>query len=459
MKEEYDIAIIGSGPAGYTAGLVAGKKGLKTLLVEKKNLGGTCLNVGCIPTKAIIQAAYSYLQVKESEKYGYKAHISEFDLEKVMHFSFRAVENLKKQIMYLIDRAGIEYCSGKVSFSSNKEISIDDSNGINRKIVAKNYIIASGSQPKIAPFFPYNGKNCILSKDLFLLKKLPEEIAIIGGGAIGVEFAYILNAFGVKTTILEMTDYILPLSDREISRYFERILQKKGIVIQTGAPVQKIDCDDKNCSVIFTKNGEEQKINANLVLSAMGRVPFIKDLFIENTGVEVKNGFISVNESFQTAQKNIYAIGDVISSPMLAHVAEKEAHAVINYIAGEDKDKIDYCAIPYAVYTVPQYASFGLSEEEVKKETTDYVIGKSFYKANPMAVATGETEGIVKIICSKKNLSILGAHLVGSHTTDLIHEILLARNTGITAQDIVHTIHAHPTFSEAIRDACRTVVC
>ena len=456
MKEQYDIAILGGGPGGYVAAIRAGKLGFKSVVIDKDKLGGICLNWGCIPTKSLLKNAEIYDTVKNHGKdFGITAKELTFDFKKIIQRSRGISDRISKSVEILIKKNKVNRIRGFGKFKSKNELSIFDENGKQiDSITAENIIIATGAQPKEIPSIPMDRKRIITSTEAMILSEQPNEMIIIGAGAIGIEFAYFYSVLGTKVTIIEMMDEILPIEDKEISKALAKSFTKRKINILTGTTVEKAVVKGKKIEVIIIANGKKKKLTADIVLNSIGVTGIVKGFGLEELGVELIKNHIKVNkETYETDVPGIFAIGDVIGPPWLAHVASHEGIHCIELIKGIKNKPIDYNNIPGCTYCQPQVASVGYTEEKAKEEGYEIKVGKFPFMASGKAFAVGERDGFVKLIFDAKYGELLGAHIIGSEATELIAELVMARELEATGESILKTIHAHPTLSESIMEA------
>lgn len=456
MTNQYQIAVLGGGPGGYVAAIRAGQLGFKTVVIDKDNLGGICLNWGCIPTKSLLKNAEIYDILKNHSKdFGITAKEISFDFNEIIKRSRNISDKITKNVELLVKKNKVDRIRGFGRLSSKNEIEIFDESGKRTQtITADNIIISTGARPRMIPQIPVDRKNIITSTEAMILDKLPKELIVIGAGAIGVEFAYFYSVLGTKVTIVEMLDNILPIEDTEVSQTLEKNFKKRGIDIYTKTVVEKAEIKKDKVIVTINHNGTQKELTAEKVLSAIGVVGNTDGFGLEELGVEIFKNHIKVDKNtYQTNVPNIYAIGDVIGPPWLAHVASAEAIHCVENIKGIKNHPIDYNNIPGCTYCQPQVASVGLTEQKCKELSIKYKVGKFPFMASGKAFAIGEREGFVKLIFDEKYGELLGAHIIGSEATEMIAELVLARSHGATAHSILKTIHAHPTLSESIMEA------
>jgi dihydrolipoamide dehydrogenase len=456
MSEIFDIVIIGGGPGGYVCAIRSAQLGFKTACIESRDtLGGTCLNVGCIPSKSLLNLSENFNKAKKNfSNIGIETGKLTLNLSKMMKTKERSVAVLTKGIEFLFKKNKVSYIKGYASFKSNNEIIVKEKNF--QKIYKGNRIIIStGSVPISLPGIKIDEKVVVSSTEALSFDKVPKELVIIGGGYIGLEMGSIWKRLGSNVTVIEFLDYIVPEMDKDISTEFLKILKKQEINFKLNSKVTGVSVakDKAIINYISNKTSTKKRIEADKVLVAVGRKPNTEGLNLKRVSIKSDNqGRIQVNNKFQTSTKNIYAIGDVIKGPMLAHKAEEEGIAVAEIIAGQS-GHVNYNIIPGVVYTSPEVASVGKTEQQLIKENIKYKIGKFPFMANPRAKVVNETEGFVKILAEEKNDKILGVHIIGPHAGDMIAEMVLAMEFGASSEDIARTCHAHPTYSEAIKEA------
>jgi len=453
-EKKFDLVIIGSGPGGYVAAIRAAQLNMNVAVIEKESLGGVCLNWGCIPSKAIIKSAEIYSEIKNAKEFGIIVESIDFDFSKIIKRSRKIAGWMSRGVDMLFKKNKIKVFEGTGRIESQDKVAVIDKDG-NKKneIKFNNLIIASGARPKLIKSFNIDGENVITYKDALKLEKLPESILIIGAGAIGMEFAYVYNTFGVKVYVVEMLPNILPLEDSEITEILEKTLRRKGIKFYTNTTVESVNIENNEVNVRIKSEKGEDSITVEKVLSAVGVNPNTEGLGLEEIGVKLENGFIKVNENYQTNLENIYAIGDVIGGMMLAHKASAEGIYTVEKLANLSPKKISSEDIPSCVYCHPQVASIGLTEKDAMDK--GYRINKGIFpfKANGKSVAVGETTGIVKLIFNEENRGLLGGHIIGNDATELIAEVGMALGKKAINKDFINIIHSHPTASEAIMEA------
>ena len=458
--ENFDLIIIGGGPGGYVCAIRAAQLGLKTACIESRGaLGGTCLNVGCIPSKSLLNLSENFHKAKKDfNNQGIEIEGIKLNIEKMMSNKNKSIQVLTKGVEFLFKKNKVTYIKGKgVLFSKNDIIVYENNKKTNYK--AKNIVIATGSSVASLPGIEIDEKNIISSTGALSLNSVPKKLAIIGGGYIGLEMGSVWSRLGSNVTVIEYLDYITPGMDREISNEFKKILTKQGINFKMGSKVNNVKSNISGVSINYTdlKSSKNETLEFDKVLLSVGRKPYTEGLNLTKIGVKKDNkGRIEVNEKLQTSIKNIYAIGDVIKGPMLAHKAEEEGIAVAEILAGQ-AGHVNYNVIPGVIYTSPEVATVGKTEEQLKEEKHSYKVGKFPFLANSRAKVNNETEGFVKILADSKTDKVLGVHIIGPHCGDMIAEMALAMEFGASAEDIARTCHAHPTHTEAIKEAALAV--
>ena len=452
--DKYDIVVIGSGPGGYVTAIRASQLGFNTAIIEKESLGGICLNWGCIPTKALLKSAEVYNYLKKSDDYGISAENINSDFEKVIQRSRNVAGTMSKGVNFLMKKNKIKVFTGSASINSDKSITIEKNNEEVNKIIAKHVIIATGARSREIPSLKQNGINIIGYRKAMTLEKQPEEIIIVGSGAIGIEFAYFYNSLGSKVTVVEYMPRITPAEDEDISKELEKILKKQGVNIMTSAELIESKANDKSVSVKI-KNSKDEIIEfeANVVLSAVGIKSNIENIGLENIGIKVQNDKISVDDFYKTNVEGFYAIGDVVSGPALAHVASAEGITCVENIKGLNTSPIDYNNIPGCTYCKPEIASVGFTEKQAIDNGYEIKVGKFPFSASGKAQSSGTPEGFVKVIFDAKYGEWLGCHMIGSNVTEMISEAVVGRKLETTGHEILKAVHPHPTLSEAVMEA------
>ena len=446
----YDVIVIGSGPGGYVSAIRCAQLGLKTAIVEGRDtLGGTCLNVGCIPSKALLHASHSYHEATHNfDKMGLIINNPKIDFDKMQNYKNDVISQNTKGIEFLLKKNKIDWLKGWAKIVNKNQITVGENT-----YDTKNIVIASGSEPSTIPNVEIDENRIVNSTGALSLPKIPKSMIVIGAGVIGLEMGSIYSRLGTDVTVIEYMNHITPGMDLEISKNFQRTLKKQGLKFIMGAAVKSANSTKTKANVIYKKADAEIKIDAEIVLVSTGRKPFTNGLnFLEIGGELTERGQIKTNNKWQTSVEGIYAIGDAIAGPMLAHKAEDEGMAVAEVIAGKH-GHVNYDVIPGVIYTTPEVANVGKTEEELKDAGIDYKVGKFSFMGNGRAKAVFQGEGFVKLLADATTDRILGCHLIGPAAGDLIHEICVAMEFGASAQDIAMTCHAHPTFSEAMREA------
>ena len=458
MSEKFDVTIIGGGPGGYVCAIRLSQLGFKTACIESRgSLGGTCLNIGCIPSKNLLNFSENFHKAKNFGEIGIEVGQVKLNIDKMMKNKEKAVTVLTKGIEFLFKKNKVTYFKGTGSFKSVNEISIL-AEGKETIVQSDKIIISTGSSPVSIPGMEFDEEKILSSTGALSLSKLPKKMVVVGGGYIGLEMGSVWSRLGTQVEVIEFLDHITPGMDGEVSKEFEKILKNQGIKFQLNTKVEKITKSKNNVTInTINKEKKKNKIEADVVLISVGRKPNTKGLNLENVGVQIdEKGRVKINKNFQTNVKNIYAIGDVIKGPMLAHKAEEEGIAVAELIAGQS-GHVNYDIIPSVVYTSPEVASVGKTEEQLKKNKNNYKVGKFPFMANSRAKAIGESEGFVKILADAITDKVLGVHIIGSHAGEIIAEMAVAMEFGASSEDIARTCHAHPTFSEAIKEAALSV--
>ena len=448
-----DVIVIGSGPGGYVTAIRASQLGLKTAIIEKESLGGVCLNWGCIPTKALLKSAQVFEYINHAEDFGIKVEGAEADFDSVISRSRGVADGMSKGIDYLMKKNKIEVIMGTAKVLPGKKVSVIDADGKTTEYSSDNIIIATGSRSRELPNLPQDGKKIVGYRKAMTLDSKPKKMVVVGSGAIGVEFAYFYKAMGVDVTVVEYLGNIVPVEDEDISKQLARSFKKMGIKVMTNSSVETVDTSGDGCVVtIKTKKGEET-IECDVVLSAVGVVANIENIGLEDVGIATDKGKILANDFYQTNIPGYYAIGDVLPSQALAHVASAEGIICVEKIAGHKPEKLDYNNIPGCTYCSPEISSVGYTEKAAKEAGYDIIVGKFPFSASGKASASGHKDGFVKVIFDAKYGEWLGCHMIGYNVTEMIAEAVVARKLETTGHEILKAVHPHPTMSEAVMEA------
>jgi dihydrolipoyl dehydrogenase len=454
----FDVIFIGGGPAGYTGAIRCAQLGLSTAVVEREALGGTCVIWGCIPAKALLESASLANHVKKGAEFGVSPGEIKLDFGVAMKRSRAVSLQNSKGVEFLFKKNKITWIKGTGTLAGKNVVAVKTADGKDEKHDAKQAVILStGSRVRgLAQIGLEVNKTTVISSDeALILEKAPKSILIVGAGAVGCEFADVFNAFGSEVTLLDVMPAILPLEDADSSKEVERAFKKRGITVLTGAKISNVKANKTSVSMTVESGGEKKEITTDVVLVAAGRAPVVDGLGLKEAGVQLTDrGFIKINDKMETTAKGIYAVGDVAGPPMLAHKGEREGIVLAELLAGKSTHGMDYGNIPNATYCHPEVASVGLTEQQCKDKKLDYKVGKFPFMASGRARTSGDTEGFVKVIRDAKYGEILGAHIVGAHATELIHELVVARANEFTVEEVDLAIHAHPTLSEAVAEAC-----
>jgi dihydrolipoamide dehydrogenase len=450
----HDVIIIGSGPGGYVAAIRASQLGMKVGVVEKSELGGICLNWGCIPTKSLLKSAQVYDYLKHAGEYGITVEGKYTpDLKAMIRRSREVAGAMSKGVQFLFKKNKIEHIAGFGKVLDGKTVEVTGDDGKKTKLNANHIILATGARSKELPSMKQDGKKIIGYREALLLEKLPKSMIVVGSGAIGSEFAHFYNTLGTKVTLVEFLPNIVPLEDEEVSKQLERSFRKSGMTVMTNSAVESANTGGKKCRVkVKTKNGEET-LEADIVLSAVGITPNIEGIGLQETGIEMENGRIKVDDFYRTNVKGVYAIGDIVHGPALAHVASAEGIVCVENIAAKNPLPVQYKNVPACTYTTPEIASVGYTEKQAKEAGYEIRTGKFPFTASGKASAAGHKEGFVKLVFDAGYGELLGAHMIGDNVTEMISEIVVARNLETTEHEIVKSIHPHPTMSEAVMEA------
>jgi len=451
---KYDIIIIGSGPGGYVTAIRASQLGLKTAVVEKENLGGVCLNWGCIPTKALLKSANVFEYINHAADYGISVKDAKVDFDGMVSRSRGVADGMSKGVQFLMKKNKIDVLMGTGVVQKGKKVAVTDADGKTTEYTAdKGLIIATGARSRQLPNLTQDGKKVIGYREAMTMKTQPKKMVVVGSGAIGVEFAYFYNSIGTEVTVVEYMDRIVPVEDTEVSKQLEKSFKKSGISVMTSSSVESVDTSGKGCKVkVKTAKGEET-IECDIVLSAVGIEANISNIGLEDVGIVTDKGRILVNDFYQTNIPGYYAIGDVIPGPALAHVASAEGIICVEKIAGTNPDTLDYGNIPGCTYCSPEISSVGMTEDQAKEKGLKIKIGKFPFSASGKASAAGAKDGFVKLIFDEQYGELLGAHMIGANVTEMIAEIVAIRKLETTGHELIKTVHPHPTMSEAIMEA------
>ncbi|HEY7801441.1 MAG TPA: dihydrolipoyl dehydrogenase [Dehalococcoidia bacterium] len=451
---EYDIAIVGGGPGGYVAAIRAAQLGMKAVVVEKERVGGLCLNWGCIPSKSLLWNAEVVNLVHDAETYGISFDNLQLDMGKAIDRSRGVVDQMVKGVEFLLAKNGVRTISGEATFASAPQLRV---RGLDELIDAKNVIIATGARPRRLPGLDPDGEVIFGSREALVLREQPEKVVIIGGGAIGVEFATFWRAYGVDVTILELLDHLLPLEDEEISVQLERAFKKQGIKFITGAKVAGADARNGRATVRFTAKGKEQELDADRVLIGIGFEANVEALGLDKIGVELERGYVKTDAQLQTTAAGVYAIGDVTGLLNLAHVASAQGVSVVERLAGQTPPALNYQHMPRATYSQPEVGSAGLTEKQARDAGYEVKVGKFPVRANGRAKAINQTDGLIKIVSDAKTGETLGIHMVGPMVTELLAEASLGMTLEATPRELGWTVAAHPTIGETVKEAALAV--
>lgn len=450
--QNFDLIVLGSGPGGYVTAIRASQLGLKTAIVEKENLGGVCLNWGCIPTKALLKSAQVFEYLNHASDYGLSAENVSYDFDKVIGRSRGVAESMSKGVQFLMKKNNIEVINGYGSLLPGKQVKVTSADKVST-ISATNIVIATGARSRELPSLPQDGVKVIGYREAMTLKSQPKKLVVVGSGAIGIEFAYFYNSMGTEVTVVEYQPNIVPVEDEEISKQLERSFKKAGINILTSAEVTSVDTSGKGVKATVKTAKGEQVIEADIVLSAVGIKSNIENIGLEEVGIITDRDKILVNEYYQTNIPGYYAIGDVTPGQALAHVASAEGILCVEKIAGMHVEPIDYGNIPGCTYCSPEIASVGMTEKQAKEKGYDIKVGKFPFSASGKAKASGNSDGFVKVIFDAKYGEWLGCHMIGAGVTDMIAEAVVARKLETTGHEILKAVHPHPTMSEAVMEA------
>lgn len=450
---KYDLIVIGSGPGGYVAAIRASQLGMKVGVVEKAEIGGICLNWGCIPTKALLKSANVFEYIKHAKDYGVEVKDFKADLAGMVKRSREVAASNSKGVQFLFKKNKIDLIEGFGKLKKGNKVEVTDKAGKKTDYEAKHIILATGGRSRELPAMKIDGKKIIGYREAMMLETLPKKMLVVGSGAIGVEFAYFYNTLGTEVTIVEFLPRIVPVEDEEVSKTLEKAFKKAGMTIHTNAEVTKVDTSGKGCVATVKTQSGEITIEADVVLSAVGITTNLEGIGLEEVGVKTDKGKVVVDEFYRTNVPGVYAIGDIVKGPALAHVASAEGIICVEKIAGKNPEPLDYNNLPGCTYCSPEIASVGYTEEAAKKAGYDIRVGKFPFSASGKAKAAGATEGFVKVIFDAKYGEWLGAHFIGANVTEMIAEVVAARKLETTGHEIIKSVHPHPTMSEAIMEA------
>ncbi len=459
MSEQFDVTVIGAGPGGYVAAIRAAQVGLKTAIIEKdKDLGGTCLLRGCIPTKELLHSAHVYDLISNPNEFGVSVEGFRLHFDKVMERKNKVVQKLSGGVGFLMKKHKIAVFKGHGRLEGGGRVTVTGADDARQEVPTKNVIIATGSAPRMLPGMQIDNPRIVTSDELLDFNHVPKTMVVLGAGAVGVEFASVFKRFGSDVTIIEMLPRLVPIEDEETSQTLERAFRKRGIKSLTGTRFESSRVAGEGVEIAYTDaKGQPGTINAETLLVAIGRRPYTDGLGLENTRCEVERGYIKVDELMRTAEPNVYAIGDVVPTPWLAHVASKEGCVAAEHIAGRNPHPINYNLVPNCTYCEPEIGSVGLSEAKAKEKGYQVKVGKFPFSALGKAMILGETEGFVKVVTDAQYDEVLGVHIIGPHATDLLAEACVAMGLEATAEELGHIMHAHPTLSEAVMEAAEAV--
>lgn len=452
---KYDVIVIGSGPGGYVAAIRASQLNMKTAVVESGELGGICLNWGCIPTKALLKSAQVYNYMKHAESYGIALDTpAKADFEAIIRRSRNVAETMSKGVQFLLKKNNVDVIEGFGTLTADRKVSVMLSDGGTAIYEADHIILATGAHSKELPHIKQDGNKVIGYRMALTLPKLPESMVVMGSGAIGSEFAHFYSSMGTKVTIVEFLPNLVPVEDEEISKQLERCFRKNGVKVMTSSSVEQVDTTGEKCKVtVKDGKGKITEIECDIVLSAVGVVTNIEGIGLEKLNIQTDRGKVIVDPYYRTSCEGVYAIGDIVPGPALAHVASHEALVCVEKIAGLNPQPVDYGNIPGCTYTAPEIASVGLTEKKALEAGYELRIGKFPFTASGKATASGNRDGMVKIIFDKNTDEILGCHLIGDNVTEMISGIVVARQQHVKGTDLIHAVHPHPTLSEAIMEA------
>ena len=446
----YDMIVIGSGPGGYVAAVKGAQLGLKVAVVERENLGGICLNWGCIPTKALLKSAQAFNYAKHAAAYGFKAEGVEADLNAMVDRSRGVASTMNKGVEFLLKKNNVDVIHGTAKVLAGKKVDVDGT-----EYEADHIVIATGARSRVMPAMPQDGRRIIGYREAMTMREQPQRLLVCGSGAIGSEFAYFYQSIGTQVTLVEYMPQILPNEDEEVAAQMSRSFRKMGMKVMPSCSVERVDIEGDVCHVVVKdlKKGTETVVDVDVVLSAVGVVTNLEGVGLDEVGIKYERGKIEVDDYYCTNVPGYYAIGDVVHGPALAHVASKEAICCVEHIVKGEATKVNYANIPGCTYTTPEVASVGLSEKKAVEAGHEVRVGKFFFKASGKATAAGNTDGFVKVVVDAKTDLILGCHMCGDNVTEMIAEIVAVREHGLTARQVAAAVHPHPTMSEAVMEA------
>ena len=449
----YDIVVVGSGPGGYVAAIRAAQLGFKTAVVERAELGGICLNWGCIPTKALLKSAEVFSHVKHAAQYGVVAQDFKPDMAAIVARSRGVAETMSKGIAYLLNKNKVDVVAGEGRVKPGKQVEVRLNDGGTETLEAKHIILATGARSRQVPALPQDGLKIIGYREALVLDRLPARMVVVGSGAIGSEFAHFYQSLGTQVTLIEFMPSVVPVEDADVSAQLARCFKKNGMKVLTGTTVEKVDTTGEGCKVYVSSKKGEEVIETDIVLSAVGVVTNVENIGLEECGIAVERGKVQVDEYYRTSVEGYYAIGDIVPGQALAHVASHEALICVEHIAGLNPKPLDYGKVPGCTYTTPEVASIGLNEQKATEAGYELKIGKFPFTASGKATAGGLRDGFVKVIFDAKTDKMLGCHLIGDHVTEMIGEALMIMEKGITGPEIIHAVHPHPSMSEGLMEA------
>lgn len=453
MEKNFDVVIIGSGPGGYVTAIRAAQLGFKTAVIERENLGGVCLNWGCIPTKALLKSSEVYKYIKKASSFGVTVENATPDIKAMVDRSRAVAKQLSGGVTHLLKKNKVEVIMGTGSVASVGVVNVTMADKSTTTVKAKHIILATGSRARVIPGFEPDGKFIWTYREALVASEIPKTMLVMGSGAIGMEFANFFAAIGTKVTVVEMVDRILPAEDEEISALAKKAFEKQDITILTSTKVIKADKKAKTVAVTIEQNGKQQVIEVEKIISAVGIVPNTENLGLEKLGIKTERGLVTVNNYSQTSVAGIYAIGDITQGPWLAHKASHEGVICVEKIAGLNPHALNRSKLPGCTYTYPQVASVGLTEQKAKEQKIDVKIGRFPFMGNGKAIAVGESDGLIKTIFNAKTGELIGAHLIGFEVVEMIQGFVIAMNLETTQEELIHTVFAHPTISEGMHES------